>query len=316
NIKDIPGFVAFFGMASPVTGADGKQLINLLGKPLFGDRAGYGWLTVLSTMSWGLGYFGMPQVLLRFMAIRKTKELSRSRRIAMVWCVISMAAAVFIGLLGRTLPSIATHDALLTASGAENVFIQLSSLLFHPIVAGIVMAGILAAAMSSSDSYLLIASSAVSKNIWQGLFRKKATEKEVMWVSRIALLAIALFGVVVAWNKNSKIFDIVSFAWAGFGATFGPLVLFSLFWKRTTKWGALAGMLGGGGMVFFYKLFIRVHFSETIFNIYELLPAFLFSCVLICAVSLLTKRPEQAVLDEFETVKTASDDEIEAAVQA
>jgi sodium/proline symporter len=256
----------------------------------------------------------MPQVLLRFMAIRKTKELTTSRRIATVWCFISMAAAVLIGLLGRSIADVAKDPALLTSSGAENVFIQLAKLLFHPLVAGIVLAGILAAAMSSSDSYLLIASSAVSKNIYQGILKKKATEKQVMFVSRITLLVIALFGIVIAWNKESNIFKIVSFAWAGFGATFGPLMLFSLFWKRTTRWGAVAGMVGGGGMVFFYKLVVRVALADTMFNIYELLPAFLFSSLLIVVVSLLTQKPEQGILDEFDRAKHASDEEIEAAI--
>jgi sodium/proline symporter len=164
------------------------------------------------------------------------------------------------------------------------------------------MAGILAAAMSSSDSYLLIAASAVSKNIFQGVIKKKASDKQVMNVSRITLCVIAIIGIVIAWNENSVIFQVVSFAWAGFGAAFGPLVLFSLFWKRTTNFGAMAGIIGGGAMVFIWKLAIRP--LGGAWNIYELLPAFIFSCLCIVICSIIDDPPKKDVLDEFELVKT------------
>ncbi|MDR1733994.1 MAG: sodium/proline symporter [Oscillospiraceae bacterium] len=303
NVTNIPGFMEFFGMANPVTDANGVQTI-VNGSPLFGDAQPYGLLTVLSTMSWGLGYFGMPQVLLRFMAIRSEKEIPLARRVASIWAVISMTIAVVIGVVGKEL---LTGAEILTTSGAaENVFVVTATKLFPPLIAGFIMTGILAAAMSSSDSYLLIASSAVSKNIFQGLFFKKASERAVMMVSRITLLVIAVLGIVIAWDENSVIFKVVSFAWAGFGATFGPLMLFSLFWKRTNKAGALAGILGGAGMVFFYKLFIRKVAAGTLFDIYELLPAFLFSCLLIVVVSLLTAPPEQEIQDEFDAVKAGT----------
>lgn len=240
----------------------------------------------------------MPQVLLRFIAIRRTSELTQSRRIATVWVVISLTAAVFIGTMGRVL----LPTALDTASQAENVFVVLSQMLLHPLFAGLVMAGILAATISSSDSYLLIAASAFSKNLYQGVFKKGATDKQVMTVSRIALLAVAIIGMIIALDENSVIFTIVSFAWAGFGATFGPLVLFSLFWKRTTRAGAIAGMVGGGGMVFLWKLVIKP--LGGLLGIYELLPAFLFSCILIVVVSLLTKAPSAEIQEEFERAKT------------
>ena len=205
NVKNIPGYLSLTSIASPVTDAAGvQQVVN--GAPLFGDASGYGFLTILSTMSWGLGYFGVPQVLLRFMAIRKVGELKRSRRIATVWCVISLFAAVCIGVIGRaTLPA---DPALLTASGAENVFVSMAHLLMPALLAGVVTAGILAATISSSDSYLLIASSAVGKNLYQGLFKKEADDKKTMWVSRIALVVIALLGMVIAWDENSVIFNV------------------------------------------------------------------------------------------------------------
>jgi sodium/proline symporter len=163
------------------------------------------------------------------------------------------------------------------------------------------MAGILAATTSSSDSYLLIAASAVAKNVYQGVCKKDATDKQVMRVSRITLLLIAIVAAVIAMDENSVIFKVVSFAWAGFGATFGPLMIFSLFWKRVNRPGAIAGMISGAGMVFLWKLVISK--LGGVFAIYELLPAFLFSCLCIVVVSLLTAPPSAEVMEDFESVK-------------
>ena len=248
-------------------------------------------------LAWGLGYFGMPQVLLRFMAIREEKELTMSRRIATVWVVISLAVAVFIGIMGRHL----FPTEHLTASSAENIFITLATSSLPAILAGFVMAGILAATISSSDSYLLIAASAFAKNIFQGVCKKNATDKQVMLVTRITLLAIALIAIFIALNENSVIFKIVSFAWAGFGATFGPLMLFSLFWKRTTKAGAIAGMVSGAAMVFIWKLCIST--LGGVFAIYELLPAFIISSLVIVIVSLATPKPSKEIEEDFEAVR-------------
>ncbi len=294
NAQQIPGFLSFFGLATPEV-VDGVQVVEN-GKAVFGAAADYGWLSIFSMMAWGLGYFGMPQVLLRFMAIREEKELKMSRRIAMVWVVISLAVAVFIGIVGRQL----FPTALLTKSAAENIFITLSTSFLPPLLAGFVMAGILAATISSSDSYLLIAASAFAKNIYQGLFNKKATDKQVMTMSRITLLGITVIAVLIALDENSVIFKIVSFAWAGFGATFGPLMIFSLFWKRTTKWGAVAGMLSGAAMVFIWKLVISN--LGGAFAIYELLPAFIVSSIFIVVVSLLTPKPSKEIEEDFDFV--------------
>lgn len=296
NAKSIPGFFEFFGIANPVTDANGVQQ-SLNGQPLFGEAGTYGVLSVVSCLAWGLGYFGMPQVLLRFMAIRSEKELKSSRRIATVWCLISLVIAVFIGVIGRAL----YPTALTTASEAENVFILLATNLLPAVLAGLVMAGILAATISSSDSYLLIAASAFSKNIFQGLIHKKASDKQVLVISRITLLAITGVAIIIALDENSVIFNIVSFAWAGFGATFGPLMLMSLFWKRINRWGAIAGMIGGGIMVFVWNLAIRP--LGGIWDVYELLPAFIFSCICIVVVSLLTPAPSKEIQQEFEEVK-------------
>jgi len=298
NAKDIPGFFTFFGIASPSVDASGVQQVAN-GAPVFGAAGSYGFLTIISTLSWGLGYFGMPQVLLRFMAIRKTDELVRARRIATVWVVISLTAAVLIGLMGRAMFPV--HETLNTASGAENVFIVLSRHLLPPLLAGLVMAGILAATISSSDSYLLIAASAVSLNIFKGILKKDASDKQVMTMSRIILLLIAVVGVIIAMDENSVIFTIVSFAWAGFGAVFGPIMLFSLFWKRTTQAGAVAGMVTGGVMVFLWKLALKP--LGGVFGIYELFPAFVLSCLAILLVSLLTPAPSAQIQQEFDLAR-------------
>lgn len=296
NAAKIPGYFSLTSIATPVTDAAGVQQAAG-GVPIFGEAGSYGLLTIISTLSWGLGYFGVPQVLLRFMAIRKEGELKQSRRIATVWCVISLAAAVTIGLIGRSL--FPMEETLATASGAENVFVVMSQALLPAVLAGIIMAGILAATISSSDSYLLIAASAVSKNIYEGILKKnQADDEKVMKLSRIVLLVIALVGMVIAWDEDSVIFNIVSFAWAGFGATFGPIMLFSLFWKRTNRYGAIAGMLSGGIMVFVWNLLLKS--MGGIFGIYELFPAFVISCIVIVAVSLATEAPSNEIAKEFE----------------
>ncbi len=297
NAKSMEGYFSLTNMANPVVEN---------GKVIFKEATPYGVLNMFSMLAWGLGYFGMPQVLLRFMAIKQPKDIKRSRIIATSWCVISLIAAVCIGVIGKTI--LADNPILSSKTGAENILIVMSTEYLPLIVAGLIMAGILAATISSSDSYLLIASSAVSVNIYKGFIKngKEVKDKTVMWVSRIVLIVIALIGLVIAWDENSVIFEIVSFAWSGFGATFGPLMLFSLFWKRTTKEGAIAGMITGGAMVFIWKLVLNNLLSKyvPVFAIYELLPAFILSAIAIVVVSLLTKEPSKEVLDEFEQAKS------------
>ena len=300
NAQGIAGYFSFTEIANPVVDkVTGVQLVEN-GVPVFGEASAYPLLTIASLMAWGLGYFGMPQVLLRFMAIRKAGELKKSRRIATIWVVISLFAGVAIGIVGRAM--LPTAETLLTKSGAENVFVLMSESLLPPVLAGVIMAGILAATISSSDSYLLIASSALANDVYKGVIDKKASDKKVMWVSRIALMVIALIGMVIALDEKSVIFNIVSFAWAGFGATFGPLMLFSLFWKRVNRAGAVAGMLSGAATVFIWKLVLNPTFGG-VFAIYELLPAFIVSSIFIVAVSLITKKPSQEIEEEFEKAK-------------
>jgi sodium/proline symporter len=251
-------------------------------------------------MAWGLGYFGMPQVLLRFMAIRKVGELRRSRTIAVTWCFLSLFTAVAIGLIGR-----AWAPALLTTGGSsETIFLHMAMSFFPPVIAGLVLSGILAASMSSADSYLLIASSSIANDLAGHLsrvFRKKdLTGHTVIILTRVIMLLVTAFGVAIALSGNDSIFKIVSYAWAGFGAAFGPLIIFSLFWKRTTLQGAIAGMVTGGAMVIIWKEVISK--IGGAFAVYELLPAFILSCLVICVVSLLTSPPNEEIAKEFDTV--------------
>ena len=272
-----------------------------------GDGAGgttpYGGLTIVSTLAWGLGYFGMPHILLRFMAIEDSKKLKTSRRIASVWVVISMAVAIFIGTVGVGMIGAGVLDG---GFDGERVIIEISKLLstygiFPALVAGVILSGILAATMSTADSQLLAASSSASQDIFISFFKVKLSQKKAMLIARTSVVLISVIGVIIALDENSSIFRVVSFAWAGFGAAFGPLVLFSLFWKRTNKAGAVAGMVTGGAMVFIWKYIIAK--LSPVLNIYELLPAFILSSLAIVAVSLLTKAPDKSITDEFDAVK-------------
>ena len=272
-----------------------------------GDGAGgttpYGGLTIVSTLAWGLGYFGMPHILLRFMAIEDSKKLKTSRRIASVWVVISMAVAIFIGTVGVGMIGAGVLDG---GFDGERVIIEISKLLstygiFPALVAGVILSGILAATMSTADSQLLAASSSASQDIFISFFKVKLSQKKAMLIARASVILISVIGVIIALDENSSIFRVVSFAWAGFGAAFGPLVLFSLFWKRTNKAGAVAGMVTGGAMVFIWKYIIAK--LSPVLNIYELLPAFILSSLAIVAVSLLTKAPDKSITDEFDAVK-------------
>ena len=273
-----------------------------------GTAASFSGLSIVSTLAWGLGYFGMPHILLRFMAIRQEKELTLSRRIATIWVVISMAIAIAIGVIGYSVSVAGKVPFLTTSSDSETIIIQMADLMSRHgvlliIAAGIIISGILAATMSTADSQLLAAASSVSQDLMQDFFHVKLTEKTTMVVARITVLVIAIISIFLAWDPNSSVFRVVSFAWAGFGAAFGPVMLFALFWKRSNKWGALAGMVSGGIMVFVWKYCVAP--IGGAWSIYELLPAFLVACVAIVVVSLLTPAPEKAIVDEFEAVRGA-----------
>ena len=291
------------GMDAVISNAQsltGYLSLSNIHDPATGGSSPYGLLTIFSLLAWGLGYFGMPHILLRFMAIEDEKKLSLSRRVATTWVVISMGVAVFIGLVGNAMTANGTMEQL---ADSETIIVQISSLLSQygipaALLAGVILAGILAATMSTADSQLL--ASSVSQNLFAEFFGVKFTAKQGMLVARGTMVVISLVAMFLARDPNSSVFRVVSFAWAGFGAAFGPVVLFALFWRRSNQWGALAGMLAGGAMVFIWKYLIAP--MGGAWAIYELLPAFIVASIAIVVVSLLTAPPEQSVTETFDAV--------------
>lgn len=289
NAQQLPGYLDLFHTYQPDTNTS----------------ASYDVLTIASTLAWGLGYFGMPHILLRFMAIEDENKLKLSRRVASIWVVISLSVAVFIGIVGYSMTKAGAIEVL-AASNSETIIVKIAHLLsqygvFAAIIAGVILAGILAATMSTADSQLLASASSVSQNMLRECFGIKMSERVSVIVARITVILISVIAVLLASDPDSSVFEIVSFAWAGFGATFGPVVLVALFWRRANKYGVIAGMVSGGVMIFIWKYVIAK--LGGIFAIYELLPAFLVAVVMIVAVSLLTKEPPQEVLDKFDEVK-------------
>lgn len=293
NISSLKGFVSF----------------TMTHNPSDTSAEPYGALTIASTLAWGLGYFGMPHILLRFMAIKDANKLKTSRRIAVIWVVISMTAAILIGIVGF---GVVKSGAISELSDTERIIVAIAKLIssygiLPAIVAGVILAGILAATMSTADSQLLAASSSVSQNVIHDFFGIKLSEKKSMIAARISVIVISIIAVFMSLNEKSSVFSVVSFAWAGFGAAFGPVVLFALFWKRTNMWGALAGMITGGVMVFVWKYVVASIFADTILNIYELLPAFILACAAIVVVSLITAAPDKETTEIFDEVKAIKD---------
>lgn len=289
NASQLPGYLDLFHTYAPTTNT---------AQP-------YSILSICSMLAWGLGYFGMPHVLLRFMAIKDENKLRLSRRVASVWVVISLTVAVFIGVVGYSMSKAGAID-MLAGSNSEKIIVRIANLLstYGPlaaIIAGVILAGILAATMSTADSQLLASASSVSQNLLRECFQIKISEKASLIVARVTVVVISVMAVVLASDPDSSVFEIVSFAWAGFGATFGPIVLMSLFWKRANKYGVIAGMISGGAMIFIWKYGIAK--LGGVFQIYELLPAFLVAVLVNVAVSLLTKAPEPEIVAKFEAVQ-------------
>lgn len=263
----------------------------------------YGLMSKLSMLAWGLGYFGMPHVLLRFMAIEDKEKLKLSRRIATIWVVISLAVAIIIGIVGYGMTKAGAIEYLDGAT-SETIIVRIAGLISQhgplaALIAGVILAGILAATMSTSDSQLLAASSSVSQNIFRDFLKINMSEKQSMIIARFTVIGISVIAVIFASNPDSSVFEIVSFAWAGFGATFGPVMLCALFWKRSNKQGAVTGMVVGAITIFLWKYVVRP--MGGAFDIYELLPAFLLALAVNVIISLATKAPEKEILDEYET---------------
>ena len=270
-----------------------------------GTAVSYNPLLIISALAWGIGYFGMPHVLVRFMSIEDEEKLVVSRRVASIWVVIAMGIAIFIGIVGLAMVGAGTMEAL---PDSERVIIVMTELLSQngflaAVLGGVILAGILAATMSTADSQLLVAASGVSENIVRDFFGKKLTDKRSLTIARITIFVVSAIGLIIAKDPNSNVFGIVSFAWAGMGAAFAGVMLCALFWKRTTLAGALAGMITGGVMAFVWKYAVRP--LGGVLDIYELLPAFILSCLAIVVVSLLTKAPSQEIVDEFEKSKVS-----------
>ena len=296
------------GMDAVMTNANalpGYLSLTAMHDAASGTATNYGFITTLSTLAWGFGYFGMPHILLRFMAIEDENKLPMARKVGTVWVIISMAVAIFIGIVGHSMSKVGAVSTL-EGSNSETIIVEIANLLskngiVFAIMAGVILAGILASTMSTADSQLLAASSSVSENILKGFFNINLSEKMTVLAARICLVAIAVVGIFLASDPNSSVFGIVSFAWAGFGAAFGPVVLTALFWKRSNMYGALAGMVVGGATVFIWKYMVRP--LGGAWNIYELLPAFLLALAAIIIVSLLTPAPSKEIQDEFDEVK-------------
>lgn len=259
---------------------------NLLSAFTSADGSSVTLISILSLLAWGLGYYGQPHILARFMAIKSSSMINKSRKIAMTWVIVSLAASMMVGIIG-----LAYYGNILEGADSEKVFILLVNDLFPSLLAGIFLSAILAAVMSTADSQLLVASSAISEDFYKVLFRKNASDKELVLVSRIAVIVVAAIALVIAMDPESSVLELVAYAWAGFGAAFGPLVLFSIYWKGMTRNGALAGLITGGLTVIIWK-----NISGGIFELYELLPGFLFASIVIYIVSKLGVKPEYKIL--------------------
>ena len=290
NAKALPGFLSLTSTYDQATGT---------AKP-------YGVLQSISMLAWGLGYFGMPHILVRFMAIGDPEKLKMSRRVASVWVVIAMGIAIVIGVIGLALSNEGVIPHLEGSGNTERVIIYISDFLssfgiFPAIIAGIILAGMLAATMSTADSQLLASASAISSDLLQDFGKKKFSDDTAVKIAKITVVAISAIAVFIAYDPDSSVFSIVSFAWAGFGATFGPVMLLSLFWRRSNRQGAAACMVAGALMVFLWKYVISR--LGGAFAIYELLPAFIVALIVNVIVSLATPAPDKEVLETYDSAK-------------
>lgn len=259
--------------------------LNLFTNP---DGSSLSFVAIISLLGWGLGYFGQPHILVRFMAIRSAKDIVAATKIAMTWIGFSLTAAVVIGLVGRVY-----INPPLTGSAIETVFMVMTEQFYTSFFAGVILSAILAAIMSTASSQLLVTASSIAQDFYQSLIRKNASEQELVLVSRITVVIVSLLAIIVASDPNNLVLDLVAYAWAGFGAAFGPLVLVSLFWKNATRNGALAGILVGGSTVLIWKYFGNP-------NLYEIIPAFFASLLAIIIVSKLDAKPSPEIIAEFE----------------
>ena len=265
-------------------------------------------LGVLSLLAWGLGYFGQPHIVVRFMAAESVKSLENARRISMTWMVICLVGAIGIGYFGMAYFFARPEQASVVNANHEQIFIELAILLFNPWIAGVLLSAILAAVMSTLSAQLLICSSAITEDLYKGILRPQATDKELVWLSRLMVLAVAALAIYIAQDPNSQVFGLVKDAWAGFGSAFGPVVLLSLFWKRMNGFGAIAGMLVGALVVYFWK---DITLSLSLPEMYSMIPGFISAMIAIVIVSLVTPSPSQVVMETFELADKAYRSELQ-----
>ena len=267
---------------------------------------GVSFIAIISSMAWGLGYFGQPHILVRFMAADSVKSIPNARRIGMAWMVLCLAGAVAVGYIGiayfQLHPDI--PSAAIVAKNPETVFMELTKILFNPWIAGVVLAAILAAVMSTLSCQLLVCSTTLTEDMYKAFIRKSASQHELVWVGRFMVLAISVLAIILAMNPNSKVLGLVAYAWAGFGAAFGPLIILSLLWKRMTLNGALVGMIVGAVTVIVWKNTM----ADT--GLYEIVPGFILSLISIIVVSLMGKKPEQDVIERFENAEQSYNHEM------
>jgi sodium/proline symporter len=258
---------------------------------IFHDMTTFG---IISLMAWGLGYFGQPHIVVRFMAVKSSKEIPKARAVGMTWMVLALYGAILTGFAGIV------YFADNPLQNPETVFIALSQVLFNPWVAGVLLAAILSAIMSTIDSQLLVSSSALTEDFYKALLRKNASETELGWVGRSTVAGIALIAIVMAYDPDSTVLGLVAYAWGGFGAAFGPVIILSLFWPRMTRNGALVGMILGAVTVVFWK-----QVDGGVFDMYEILPGFIICTVAVIVVSLLDKEPPPEIQGEFAEMERA-----------
>ncbi|WP_411703778.1 sodium/proline symporter PutP [Edaphovirga cremea] len=276
-----------------VGGIDTSMLVIADKNPSYVDMfKGMNLVAIVSLLGWGLGYFGQPHILARFMAADSHRTIRSARRISMTWMILCLAGTIAVGFFGIAYFSNNPHEAAGVTENGERVFIELAMLLFNPWIAGVLLSAILAAVMSTLSCQLLVCSSAITEDLYKAFLRKGASQRELVWVGRIMVLVVALVSIALAANPENRVLGLVSYAWAGFGAAFGPVILMSVMWSRMTRNGALAGMLVGAITVIVWKQYAWL-------DLYEIIPGFLFGTVAIVIFSLLDRKPSTAIQQRF-----------------
>ncbi|MDO4643730.1 MAG: sodium/proline symporter PutP [Cardiobacteriaceae bacterium] len=278
-----------------------SEVASETGKNYDGLFVGTTFLGIISTAAWGLGYFGQPHILARFMAADNVQSLKSARRIGMTWMILCLGGAVAVGYFGIAYFGVHPEQKSALAGKDERIFIALSTLLFNPWIAGVILSAILAAVMSTLSCQLLVCSSAIAEDFYKGFLRPQAEQKELVWIGRLMVLAVAIIAIIIASDPKSKVLDLVSYAWAGFGAAFGPVVIFSVFWRRMTAEGALVGMVVGAVVVVFWAEKVNPWLiQQGLQKMYEIVPGFVACVLAIVIVSLLTPTPKAEVLEKFD----------------